>query len=120
MAVLHVRNIPESLYKRMQRLAEARGRTLSALVIDLLEEADHKEAARKRFDAAMAVLRQRPYMPPATSTPGAADLIRTERDEREGVHLSSGALSKRNIRHTQSAPDDFPLLKMHPRAADLV
>lgn len=83
MAVLHVRNIPESLYKRMQRLAEARGRTLSALVIDLLEEADHKEAVRKRFDATMAVLRQRPYMPPGTSTPGAADLIRTERDERE-------------------------------------
>ena len=35
-----VLGVLHSAYKRMQRLAEARGRTLSALVIDLLEEAE--------------------------------------------------------------------------------
>lgn len=37
MATLHVRNVPDDLYERLRRKAEAEGRSLSAEVIRLLD-----------------------------------------------------------------------------------
>jgi plasmid stability protein len=37
MATLHVRNVPDDLYERLRRRAEAEGRSLSAEVIRLLD-----------------------------------------------------------------------------------
>ena len=86
MAILHVRNIPEALYKRAQRIAESRGLSLSQLVIEALERLDQEEAARRRHAKVMAEIRanmeKRKQTWPA-NMPSAADLIREGREERE-------------------------------------
>jgi plasmid stability protein len=38
MATLHVRNVPEKLYKRIQKLAEEENRSVTAEVIQLLSQ----------------------------------------------------------------------------------
>lgn len=58
MAVLHVRHIPDKLYRQVQRIAEAQGKTLSDLVISLLEERANREADRRRHARAMAQVRR--------------------------------------------------------------
>jgi plasmid stability protein len=39
MAILHVRNVPDDLYERLRRRAAAENRSLSAEVVDLLQQA---------------------------------------------------------------------------------
>jgi capsid protein len=95
MAILHVRNIPETLYKRAQRIAESRGLSLSQLVIESLERLDQEEAARRRHAKVMAEIRanmeKRKQSWPAIM-PNAVDLIREGREERERelMHGSGG------------------------------
>ena len=38
MAILHVRNVPPELYERLKQLAAEQHRSLSAEVIDILED----------------------------------------------------------------------------------
>ena len=49
MAILHVRNVPSSLYERLKQRAEEQRRSLSAEVVTLLEwaleQADYDSAA---------------------------------------------------------------------------
>lgn len=84
MAVLHVRNIPESLYERMQSLAQERGITLSALVVLMMEKEAEEAAARRKHARAMrqirGALRHRPPRPAGELT---GELLREARDERE-------------------------------------
>lgn len=47
MPILHVRNVPARLYARLQGLAEARHRSLTAEILALLEEAVEREARRE-------------------------------------------------------------------------
>ena len=85
MAILHVRGIPEPLYKRAQRIAESRGKSLSVVVIELLERLDAEEAVRRKHVKVMAEItvnmetRKRHW--PA-NMPDATDLIREGREER--------------------------------------
>jgi hypothetical protein len=82
MAVLHVRNIPDSLYKNAQAIAEERGSTLSALVIELMQHAAMRHMDRKRH--AKALMRMRKGL--TKRKPGrvsSAALIQAVRDERE-------------------------------------
>lgn len=92
MAILHVRGIPESLYKRAQRIAERRGQSLSQLVIEALERVDAEEAARRRHEKVMAEIRanmeKRKRDWPA-NMPNATDLIREGREERERELMGS-------------------------------
>ena len=86
MAILHVRNIPAPLYERARRIAQSRGKSLSAVVIELLEDLDRREAARRKHAKIMREIkanmeaRRRDW--PA-NMPSAADVIREGREERE-------------------------------------
>ncbi|MEX2164621.1 MAG: hypothetical protein WD823_10305 [Sulfuricaulis sp.] len=47
MATLHVRNVPDKLYKRIQKLAEAENRSVTAEVIRLLSQGVQAREARR-------------------------------------------------------------------------
>lgn len=47
MATLHVRNVPEKLYKRIQKLAEKENRSVTAEVIQLLSQGLQAREARR-------------------------------------------------------------------------
>ena len=47
MATLHVRNVPEKLYKRIQKLAEKENRSVTAEVIQLLGQGLQAREARR-------------------------------------------------------------------------
>ena len=57
MATLHVRNVPEKLYKRIQKLAEEENRSVTAEVIQLLIKAFRR--ARRAGGAAEVIERIR-------------------------------------------------------------
>jgi len=83
MATLHVRNVPDELYKKLQACAEAEHRSLSAEVLDLLESG---VAARDRGAETMEILEHlrviRESLPPVPAG-YAADLVREDRGEIE-------------------------------------
>ena len=79
MAILHVRNVPEDLYSRLQRRAEMQRRSLSSEVITLLEWA--VEEADRTSEATLASIRQRrSFSPEATGAPDSTTLLRQDRD----------------------------------------
>jgi hypothetical protein len=82
MAVLHVRNVPDELYRQAQAIAASRGVTLSSLIIEFMQEAAERETARKRHVKAMTEIRRNLAKRPRCTTSG-ADLVRLVRDERE-------------------------------------
>ena len=47
MATLHVRNVPEKLYKRIQKLAEEENRSVTAEVIQLLSQGLQARESRR-------------------------------------------------------------------------
>jgi len=84
MAVLHVRSIPDQLYRRSQRIARQEGKTLSALVISLLEQKMAEDEARRRHARAMAQIRRTLERRTATAEELAGlDLVRAAREERD-------------------------------------
>lgn len=83
MATLHVRNVPDELYRKLQIHAEVEHRSLSAEVIDLLESG---VAARDRGAKTMEILerlRVTRESLPAVPVGYAADLVREDRGEIE-------------------------------------
>jgi plasmid stability protein len=90
MAVLHVRDVPDRLYRRIQRMAESQGRSLSAQVIALLEEAERQEEARRRQAAALEAIFQGAWAPPPGS-PDSVELVHAVRDERAAQLEGQGA-----------------------------
>lgn len=58
MAILHVRNIPEKLYKRIQKLAEEENRSLTAEVIKLLDQGLKTREARRGAATVVARIRR--------------------------------------------------------------
>ena len=50
MAVLHVRDIPDALYRRMQKIAKGHGRSLSAEVVALFERAVREDDLRRQAE----------------------------------------------------------------------
>lgn len=86
MAVLHIRNIPDALYRQAQAAAAARRITLGAYVIALMEADIARNEARARGLAALARIRRnltRRQRATAGAEPSAADLVRAGRAERE-------------------------------------
>lgn len=59
MATLHVRNVPEKLYKRIQKLAEKENRSVTAEVIQLLSQGLQACEARRGAAAVIERVRQR-------------------------------------------------------------
>jgi plasmid stability protein len=83
MATLHVRNVPDELYERLKSLAEEDHRSLSAEVIDLLQEAAVAGSRRSRTLAALDVLHRIALENGPQPEGLAAELIREGRDESE-------------------------------------
>jgi len=80
MATLYVRDIPESLYREVQKTAEKHGRSLSSFVMVLLERAMEDEKVFRKRSRALAQLRQRREPLP----PGSPDSVEVLRLIREG------------------------------------
>lgn len=59
MATLHVRNVPEKLYKRIRKLAEDENRSLTAEVIQLLSQGLQAREARRGTVEVIERIRQR-------------------------------------------------------------
>ncbi len=59
MPTLHVRNVPEKLYKRIQKLAKAENRSVTAEVIQLLSQGLQAREARRGAAALIERIRQR-------------------------------------------------------------
>lgn len=79
MPILHVRNIPNELYARLQRRAEVQRRSLSAEVLTLLEWAI-EEAERTSEATLTSIRRRRSFNPAAAGAPDSTTLLRQDRD----------------------------------------
>ncbi len=79
MPTLYVREIPEKVYQTAQRIAAEQGRSLSAYVITVLEQAAEAEKVRRRRSQALArIRRRRRPLPPGA--PDSVEIIRRMRD----------------------------------------
>jgi plasmid stability protein len=63
-ATLHVRGVPDELYERVRNLAACKQRSLSAEIIELLEQALADEDLRAEQSARLESIRQHRYVPP--------------------------------------------------------
>ena len=79
MSILHVRNVPDELYARLQQRAETQRRSLSAEVILLLDWA--LEQAERTPEDILASIRSRRFFDPlAVGAPDSTFLLREDRD----------------------------------------
>jgi antitoxin FitA len=78
MSTLHVRSVPDEIYKRIQQLAKTHKRSLSAQVIDILSVALEEEELRSRQRAALISIRRRRFNPPVES-PTSLELLHEDR-----------------------------------------
>jgi plasmid stability protein len=75
MPILHVRNVPESLYLTLQQRARSQGRSLSSEVIILLEDAvRHPPRSQSDILSTLADRRRQSQRPAGTRS--VVDLIR--------------------------------------------
>ncbi|MFO7585846.1 MAG: hypothetical protein R6W69_14055 [Anaerolineales bacterium] len=78
MNILHIRSVPDGLYKQLQSLAQARKRSLSAQVITMLEQAVMEEERRRAQTEVLKSIRARRFKVPADG-PSSLDLLREDR-----------------------------------------
>lgn len=78
MNTLHVRSVPNDLYKRLQQLAQSRNRSLSAQVITLLEQAIEIEERRKKQAKVLSSIQRRRFKAPRNA-PSSLELLREDR-----------------------------------------
>lgn len=78
MNTLHVRSVPDDLYKRLQQLALSRNRSLSAQVITLLEQALEIEERRKKQAKTLASIQRRRFKAPRNA-PSSLELLKEDR-----------------------------------------
>lgn len=80
MATLHVRNIPERLYKRIQKLADEENRSLTAEVVQLLGQGIKLREMRREAGVTLEHIRQRAQKTQLPATwQNSADLLREDR-----------------------------------------
>jgi len=78
MNTLHVRSVPDNLYNRLQQLAQARNRSLSAQVITLLEQALEIEERRKKHAKVLSSIQRRRFKAPRNA-PSSLELLKEDR-----------------------------------------
>lgn len=78
MPTLHVRNVPEDLYKRIRSLAQIRNRSLHDQVIAMLYGAAQKEENRDQQARTLASIRRRRFVHPAGGA-SSLELLREDR-----------------------------------------
>ncbi len=81
MPILHVRNVPDDLYARIQRLANAKNRSMSAQVIRLLDQALLAEDVRQSQAKILSGIRRRRTS--YTKKPSVPDSVLLLREDRE-------------------------------------
>lgn len=86
MAILHVSNVPDDLYKKLQELAKAENRSINAQVITLLQQAlppqtqETEDQRRKNVPKLLEEIRLRREQRSAeTEWPDSTELIREDR-----------------------------------------
>jgi plasmid stability protein len=87
MATLHVENVPDDLYAKLQQLATTQNLSISAQVVSLLESALQTEAQQPQSDTPKSVAeiladisRRRELRPTELGLPDSTTLIREDRD----------------------------------------
>ena len=81
MATLYVRNVPDTLYKRVQELAEEEHLSINAEVITILDKAiDRTEKKRKSLAAMEHIEQLRSQFRPAEEGEDTLSLLREDRD----------------------------------------
>ena len=79
MPILHVRNVPEELYDRLQRRAQEQRRSLSAEVITLLSQAV-EQAGLSPENTLAAIRHRRSFRPAEAGAPDSTTLLRLDRE----------------------------------------
>jgi plasmid stability protein len=79
MNILHVRRVPDDLYHRLQQLAAARNRSLSAQVVMMLIQGLEEEERRRQQGTALTAICRRRFTPPAKS-PSSLQLLHEDRE----------------------------------------
>lgn len=80
MATLHVRNVPDQLYKRISKLAEEENRSVTAEVIRLLNQGVRaREARRDVADVIDRIRRRAQKVELPRGWTDSADLVREDR-----------------------------------------
>jgi plasmid stability protein len=78
---LHVRNVPEDLYRRIAERAASERRSLAAEVIELLEMAlQERERAMAQADLLARIRRRRSSRLPLIGAPESVALLREDRE----------------------------------------
>lgn len=78
MATLHVRNVPDSLYQRLRRQAEAENRSLSAELVILLDRALEPSDDPKAIMNSIRL--RRTFEPAVVGAPDSTRVLRVMRD----------------------------------------
>ena len=78
MNTLHVRSVPADLYQRIQSMANAKNRSLSAQVITLLSQAIDLEERRMKQAKVLTSIQRRRFKAPKNA-PSSLDLLREDR-----------------------------------------
>jgi plasmid stability protein len=79
MPTLHVSNVPEELYERIQRRAQSQHRSISAEVLSLLSDA-LEASERPQAQLLAEIRRRRFYCPEAAGAPDSVELLREDRE----------------------------------------
>jgi hypothetical protein len=79
MPVLHLEDVPNDVYERLQQLADVNQRTLEAEALSLLRRGLPPEVVNCSQAELLADLRRRSFTPP----PGAPDSVDLLREDRE-------------------------------------
>ncbi len=78
MNTLHVRSVPDDLYERLQKLAHAKNRSLSAQVVTMLTQAIEDEERRKKQAKVLTSIQRRRFKAPKNA-PSSLELLREDR-----------------------------------------
>lgn len=78
MNTLHVRSVPDDLYKRIQLMANAKNRSLSAQVVTLLTQAVESEERRMKQTKVLTSIQRRRFKAPRNA-PSSLNLLREDR-----------------------------------------
>ena len=78
MNTLHIRSVPDEVYEQLRSLAQARGRSLSAQVVFLLERSLEAEAQQQGQSRLLETIRRRRFTPPPAA-PDSTDLLVADR-----------------------------------------
>jgi len=81
MATLHIKNVPDRLYQRAQKLAETQGQSLSSYIIWLMQTALEEEQTRRRQAELLQAIRRDRWTPPP-GAPSIDELLHEARQER--------------------------------------